>query len=154
MTRQADDGLIFAGDVYIRNRRTEGGGFYDIRHTTSLPHPNNQYGYGQIDVYRGLLHILGITKVQGIDQHQPQGVSIAPGRNGELHITFADGQSHTCSLRIYSLSGSLVLSRPRTLLAAESTIQLETLAAGVYVVQIHADSHKHSGSTLVRLVGK
>ena len=35
-----------------------------IRHTTSLPHPNNQYGYGQIDVYRGLLHILGITKVR------------------------------------------------------------------------------------------
>ena len=73
---------------------------------------------------------------------------------GELHITFADGQSHTCALRIYSLSGSLVLSRPRTLLAAESTIQIETLAAGVYVVQIHADSPKHSGSTLVRLVGK
>lgn len=36
MTRQADDGLIFAGDVYIRNRRTEGGGFYDIGNTTSL----------------------------------------------------------------------------------------------------------------------
>ena len=35
MTRQADDGLIFAGDVYIRNRRTEGG-FYDIGNTTSL----------------------------------------------------------------------------------------------------------------------
>ena len=125
-----------------------------IRHTTSLPHPNNQYGYGQIDVYRGLLHILGITKVQGIDQHQPQGVSIAPGSNGELHITFADGQSHTCALRIYSLSGSLVLSRARTLLAAQSTIQLGSLTAGVYVVQIHADSPKHSGSTLVRFIGK
>ena len=36
MTRQADDGLIFAGDVYIRNRRTEGGGFYDIGNTTAL----------------------------------------------------------------------------------------------------------------------
>lgn len=35
MTRQADDGLIFAGDVYIRNRRTEGG-FYDIGNTTAL----------------------------------------------------------------------------------------------------------------------
>lgn len=125
-----------------------------IRHATTLPHPNNLYGYGQIDVYRGLLHILGITKVQDINQHQPQGVHIAPGNNNELHITFADGQPHACSLRLYSLSGSLVLSRPRALLASQSTIQLGALAAGVYVVQIHADSPKHSGSTLVRLVAK
>ena len=124
------------------------------QHDTSLPHPNNLYGYGQVDVYRGLLHILGITKVQGIYQHQPQGVHISPDGNNKLRITFADGQPHACSLRLYSLSGSLVLSRPRTLLAAESTIQIETLAAGVYVVQIHADSPKHSGSTLVRFVGK
>jgi len=124
------------------------------QHNTSLPHPNNLYGYGQVDVYRGLLHILGITKVQGIDQHQPQGVHITPGNNNELHITFADGQPHACSLRLYSLSGSLVLSRPRALLATQSTIQLGALAAGVYVVQIHADSPKHSGSTLVRLVAK
>ena len=125
-----------------------------MRHDTTLPHPNNLYGYGQIDVYRGLLHILGISKVQGISHQQPQGVNIAPASNGNLYITFADGQSHACTINVYSLSGSLILSRPRTLLAAQSTIHLGTIATGVYIIQIQADSPKLSGSTLVRFVEK
>lgn len=34
--RQEDDGLLFAGNVMVRNRRIEGSGFYDIGNTTSL----------------------------------------------------------------------------------------------------------------------
>lgn len=36
MSRTHDDGLLFAGTVYARNRRIEGSGFYDIGNTTSL----------------------------------------------------------------------------------------------------------------------
>ena len=125
-----------------------------IQHDASLPSPNNLYGYGQIDVYRGLLHILGITKVKGIYQHQPQGLSIVPCDNNKLQITFADAQPHACTLRIYSLSGSLVLSRPRTLLPAQCVVPLDMPLTGVYVVQIQADNAKHSGSTLVRFASK
>ena len=98
--------------------------------------------------------MLGISKVQGISHHLPQGVNIAPASNGNLYITFADDQSHACTINVYSLSGSLILSRPRTLLAAQSTIHLGTIATGVYIIQIQADSPKLSGSTLVRFVEK
>ncbi|MFC5920850.1 hypothetical protein ACFPVS_08980 [Neisseria weixii] len=36
MSRNHDDGLLFAGTVYARNRRIEGSGFYDIGNTTGL----------------------------------------------------------------------------------------------------------------------
>lgn len=36
MSRTVDDGLLFAGTVYARNRRIEGSGFYDIGNTTGL----------------------------------------------------------------------------------------------------------------------
>lgn len=36
MSRTIDDGLLFAGTVYARNRRISGSGFYDIGNTTSL----------------------------------------------------------------------------------------------------------------------
>lgn len=34
--RQEDDGLLFAGNVMVRNRRIAGSGFYDIGNTTAL----------------------------------------------------------------------------------------------------------------------
>lgn len=36
MSRQTDDGLLFAGTVMARNRRIAGSGFYDIGNTTAL----------------------------------------------------------------------------------------------------------------------
>ena len=35
-------------------------------HDPSLSYPNNEYGYGEIDAYRGLLDILGINGIEGL----------------------------------------------------------------------------------------
>ena len=39
----------------------------------TLTYPNNQYGYGEIDAYRGLLHLLGIDHIKTIDRQSPIG---------------------------------------------------------------------------------
>ena len=34
----------------------------------ALSYPNNEYGYGEIDAYRGLLHLLGIDGIEKISR--------------------------------------------------------------------------------------
>lgn len=40
----------------------------------SLTYPNSLYGYGQIDIYKGLLYILGIDGIEDISKQQPENV--------------------------------------------------------------------------------
>ena len=52
-----------------------------------MDYPNNKYGYGEIDAYRGLLDILGITAIKEISQHEPHDARIWAS-NDLLHIVF------------------------------------------------------------------
>lgn len=40
---------------------------------SGLTYPNNQYGYGEIDAYKGLLYLLNLTAIEELSDHQPQG---------------------------------------------------------------------------------
>ena len=119
----------------------------------SLTYPNNLYGYGQIDVYRGLLDILGISGVDGLSQHQPEGVSIQPVGQGSVQISFdVDHVSaREIFVSVFSTTGQLV-SKQR--LAGGSTdyrLNLSQLPRGVYAVQVTTGEASTTGSTLVRL---
>ena len=118
---------------------------------SSLSYPNNEYGHGQIDVYQGLLDILGLTHVPELSREQPVGVQFQPLPNQKVAITFADTQSHTFRLRVYSVSGSLLLSMPHIVSASNYEVDLSRFQSGVYVIQIDGDSASCTGSTLLRL---
>lgn len=101
----------------------------------SLTYPNNQYGHGDIDAYRGLLDVLGIeTAIPTLPTRHIQ-VTLQ-GRT--LHI---DGNPDI-PVTLYNLSGHQVLNTQ----ALGGMVELPQLPAGVYVVSIGT-----LGSTLIRL---
>ena len=117
---------------------------------SSLAYPNNFYGYGEIDAYRGLLEVLGLSKVEGISLHQPQSVQVRPV-DGGLRLVF-DGVTQTSvTVSIYNLSGFCIYSEKKKVNGTEITIDLPSVSKGVYAVQITTPDKQFQGSCLVRL---
>ena len=103
----------------------------------SLDYPNNKYGYGQIDAYKGLLDILGLTAIEGLSQREPEGVTFR--RQGGL--LYADGVAEGTPVTIYNLQGAIVSRQT----VSGGLLSIAGLARGVYAVQIGG-----LGSTLIR----
>ena len=104
----------------------------------SLGHPNGEYGYGLIDAYKGLLHVLGIdTSIRSLSQHQPAGMTFRVA--GDL--LYADGAEDGIPVTFYNLSGTLI----RQSQVENGTVSLSGMPKGVYAVQLGK-----LGSTLIR----
>lgn len=116
----------------------------------SLSYPNNQYGYGEIDAYRGLLDILGLTRIETISQQQPDGVQIY-AKNKCLHLRFSKLTTHQAQVSIYTVAGTLQYQTQLSAGQTEVTIPLATWASGIYAVQFTSRERSMSGSQLIRL---
>ena len=122
-----------------------------IRETSTHPdntleYPNNTYGYGQIDAYRGLLYVLDLpSRIPDLSQNQPQGVTFRVV-NRHLYADFGDECPKQIVFNVYSLNGSLVRTQN-----GRSDIDLSMLKDGVYAVQLLTDKRSTTGSTLIRL---
>lgn len=109
-----------------------------------LTYPNNQYGYGEIDAYRGLCYILGIDGIQEVSKDQPQQALFRlDGR--QLTVSFSNGYQGTATIRIFSTDGRQLLT------TTDTTVNLNSLPAGVYAVQLTTGQRETTGSTLIRL---
>ena len=114
----------------------------------SLTYPNNEYGYGEIDVYAGLLDVLTLTGVKGLSHHQPE--RLAFSLSGRRLSLVADGEPPgNVRVAVYNVSGQLL--RRYRLSGGDTTVDLSGLPAGVYAVQVDASSAQFTGSTLIRL---
>jgi subtilisin family serine protease len=112
----------------------------------TLAYPNNTYGYGQIDAYRGLLYVLDLpSRIPDLSQEQPQGVQFRV-ENRMLYVDFGDEHPKRITLNVYGLDGRLLLTR-----SGRNHINLFSLKDGVYAVQVVTDQRKTTGSTLIRL---
>ena len=112
----------------------------------TLSYPNNTYGHGQIDAYRGLLEVLNLpVSIPELSQNQPQGVRFRV-ENRRLYADFGDIVPRRMVFNIYSLDGRLMLTQ-----SGKSDINLSALKTGVYAVQLITDSKATTGSTLIRL---
>ena len=114
----------------------------------SLPYPNNYCGYGEIDVYRGLLYLLDFNKITEVSACQ-----------SKAHIGFADGRlsidcgstlSADAYVRLFSLTGRQI--HVARIPAGRQTygLLLPRLAEAIYAVQIDGPSEV-SGSQLIRI---
>ncbi len=121
-----------------------------LRVDESLTYPNIYYGYGQVDVYKGLLDVLGTVGIENISGHQPQGVSIRPTPEGIVTLSFVQAPDVPYTVQVYQVSGSLL--RSFTMPANETTasIDLRSLSKGVYIVQVNGPTAVTKGSTLIR----
>ena len=108
-----------------------------------LEYPNNEYGYGEVDVYAGLLDILNFDGINDIPkQHTAAKITIS---NGQLCIALPQAATKPLPLRIYDLSGRPVLNTILGQGSDQYRIPLPQLSAGIYAVCVA------EGSTLVRL---
>lgn len=114
----------------------------------TLTYPNNYYGYGEIDVYRGLLYLLGIDKIEGISTTQSKAhISYSDGR---IIISFGESHDKEVNLHIYTLSGKQVLSVNLPANKRTHTVQLPHLPKAIYAVQINEQSEA-GNSTLIAI---
>ena len=109
----------------------------------SLTYPNNMYGYGAIDAYKGLCYILELaTKIEDFPTSQPAGVTFSLSGKTLVMNGIAEAV-----VKVYTLSGSLELEAT----AIDGRVNLSSLPAGVYAVKITTADQTTSGSTLIRI---
>ncbi len=114
----------------------------------SLSYPNNYYGYGEIDVYRGLLYLLEADRIEGLTtNHTPARINI---REGRLDIATDSPTEKALQVRLFALDGREMTRH--TLPAGQNnySLPLPTLPPSVYAVQL-SGSERFSGSTLIRV---
>lgn len=115
----------------------------------TLTYPNNLYGYGEIDAYRGLLELLGLSKIEAISQQQAQGIRMGC-RAGMLHLVFSHQPSAPVSISIYSVDGTLLGQHTLQPTTEELSIPMPTTAPGIYAIQLTSRDKRITGSQLVR----
>lgn len=114
----------------------------------TLNYPNNEYGYGEIDGYRGLLDILGVSNIKNISQNQPQAVQVFI-QDGRLILRFNKKPTMPLSVYVYSLAGYLEFQGTLSSTQETTTLSLPHLVSGIHLVQIQGEKI-FTGSELVR----
>ena len=115
-----------------------------------MAYPNNIYGYGEIDAYRGLLDILGADRIEGISLHQPSRLHIYPSEGGFRLMTDTP-ITETLKVRVYSLSGNCIHETCVYINGTETILPLPSHSSGVFAIQVEASTSELRGSQLVRL---
>ena len=119
------------------------------RHDPSLTYPNNLYGYGEIDAYAGLLHILGLSQVENLSRHMPSGVRFSLSAD-RLRLTFDSDVDRPVTVRVYTAAGVLVATHQATPAGRVLDLPAGEWVKGVYAVQVNGPDSATTGSTLVR----
>ena len=116
----------------------------------TMIYPNNAYGYGEIDVYQGLLDVLGLNGIKGVSVNLLEDIRITPVSDG-LQLMFDRLLPATLTVKIFRLDGSLVsktcLPAPKTQVI---TLNVPLQQGNVYVVQIDSQDCRVDGSRLIR----
>lgn len=123
----------------------------------SLSYPNNYYGYGEIDAYRGLLDVLGIDKISQVSS-APTKARVSVAADGRLEVRLpaaydtagGDLQSQL-RVSVYSLKGQLLAHAQLHQGDELHRLSLPPLRSGdICVVQIDGDA-RYSGSSLIKI---
>lgn len=118
---------------------------------TGMDYPNNKYGHGEIDVYKGLLEVLNLSGIKEISKNEAKNVKACFADDGSLCLSFNKAPNKTFSVSLYSISGRLL---NKTIFkgnnsTTEYRVSVPRLIDGVYLVQFSGASFAPS-SMLVR----
>lgn len=110
--------------------------------------PNNYWGYGEIDVYRGLLAALQVDGIKEISHNQPSDARI--GINGnQVVVDLNTVSSGTFRVSVYNMGGVKLMEESVQAGLTHYSLDVSHLPSGVYIVQVSEDK-RIEGSTLVR----
>lgn len=117
-----------------------------------LGYPNNAYGYGEIDVYRGLLTLLGVDAINGVELFAPSRVSVLAKSPTVLQLYFKQQLTGNLKIDIYNMSGACVYSDVLSPLPSQSVqVAIPFLPMGIYAVRTAGCDRGTSGVSLVRV---
>lgn len=109
-------------------------------------YPNCEEGYGEIDVYGGLLYILNLDGIEGVSSSMPKDVRVAMD-GSVLALRFDKLSKDKRKVHIFNSNGMMVERFSIDGDSQETRISLQHLPKGIYLVQF--DGHTQ-GSTLIR----
>lgn len=112
------------------------------------PIPNNYWGYGEIDVYRGLLAALQVDGIQGISSHQPKKAEVKLGAN-YVQVLLGTPSKETFSVTIYNTEGIKLMEQKMDAGESEYRLPISHLPSGIYIIQVTGCS-EISGSSIIR----
>jgi len=119
----------------------------------SLTYPNTLYGHGEINVYRGLLHLLGISAIAEVSTTPVQSLRPLASPSGTLRLQAAATPRQTLTLRLYALGGQQLATwsvAPAQWHDRVLTLPLPATASGIVALQADSDEPALSGSLLIR----
>lgn len=112
--------------------------------------PDNRYGYGQIDAYRGMLDILGLSSIEDISKRQPTQVSFRiDGKT--VYLKFKEPATKDFTVSVYNNNGMRLIHKTISANTTEHTLDLSRFQHGVYIIQINGHDVATTGSTMVRI---
>ena len=114
----------------------------------SLTYPNNEFGYGEMDVYAGLLDILGLSEIKAISSCQAQ-MQLIPRHGHQLQVILPYAVDDLLRLRLYNLDGKCVYTTHLPVHRQSHTVSVPVRLSGVYAVQVDGRA-SFCGSQLVR----
>ena len=118
----------------------------------TLDYPNNTYGYGEIDVYAGLLDVLNLTAISEISTSHAKARIAIDGSGGIMTIAFSTAPASPFSVSVYGIDGSLILKQALQPSGSDTfSVDISALPAGIYAVQTTGTDAGVTGSTLLRL---
>ena len=107
-------------------------------------YPNYEYGYGEIDAYKGLLYILNLTNIEGLSTQHIINAKVRPMANGDVSISIPDSDNPT-QVRIYNTNGQCIMQTAIPSNTTDYTIPSFGIK-GIFAVQVG-----NYGSTLIRI---
>lgn len=124
----------------------------DRSHTGSGQLKNNSCGYGEIDVYAGMLKVLELDGIKEISKCHPSGAAIKYVAGGTVEVMLAEPYATPGSacLKIFSVNGKKMATYRLDFEAGKAVVNIEDLQGGVYVLQLSSDRASCCGSVLVR----
>ena len=120
-----------------------------VRHDPSLEYPNNSYGWGEIDAYRGLLYLFGLDGIEEITKEHPQRVHIAM-KSQRVEFLFPEPLQEPVAVSVFTIAGTKVMQLSLPQGSTQSAADISSLPTGVYAVQLHSRQPGITGSVLIR----
>lgn len=114
----------------------------------NLEVPNNEWGYGEIDVYRGLLAALQLDGILEISQYQPKRAKIGM-EGGQVVVRLEAPATSSIVVSVYNTAGIQLKSEKMKVGLQECRIDISGLPSAVYAVQV-TGNQSVQGSSLVR----